>query len=120
MFQLRPDLFRPHIRANGIWIKADNIKHRLPIKSGIWYPVRTLIFGSWATVYITVDNKEYLVFQDRILATQPAVSVELRLVNNPAPDANAIQVVNISVCVGSFGFRFSGNETAQFRNVHAY
>jgi len=120
MFQLKPELFRPHIRANGIWIRADNLKHGLQIKTGIWYSVRTLVRGSWATVYITVDGKEHLVFQNRFFGTQPAVSVELRPMANQTPDAKTTQVVNISVRVGSFGFRLSGNEMAQFRNIRAY
>jgi hypothetical protein len=120
MFQLRPELFRPHIRANGIWIRADNLKHGLSIKPSIWYSVRTLVRGSWATVYITVDGREHLVFQDRIFGTQPAVTVELHPMGNQTPDAKPTQVVNISVRVGAFGFRLSGNEMAQFRNIRAY
>lgn len=120
MFQLRHDLFRPHIRANGIWLKPENIKHGLPIKPNVWYSIRTLVRSSYATVYATVNGKEQMVYQDKIFGTHPAMTVDLRPLVNQAPDIMAAQVVNVSVRVGSFGFRLSGNETAQFRNVRAY
>ena len=121
MFQLTPLLLRPHYRVVGVWSSVQNIEHHLPIAIGQWVSVRTLVRGSWATVFITVDGTEHRIFQEQMVGNLPATTLSFAITNVQTGEQQTInQMVNPSYSAGSFGFRLSGIENAQFRNVEAF
>jgi hypothetical protein len=119
MIQITPELIRPHFRASGLWQLVSSEPHGLPIKIGEWFSIRTLVRGAWVTVYITLNGKEHLVYQKRILGTRPPMSVHVQL-GDPENGEKYSQILVVSARIGSFGFRFSGVESAQFRNIKTY
>lgn len=125
MFQINENMIRPHILSHGIWIEIQEIPHSLTIISRTWYSIRTIVRGSWATIYIKIDGKDHQIFQDRIFATRPPKMIEIPR-PSPAPETSHSpvvkdhQIVETSLRTGTFGFRLAGTEFAQFRNIKAY
>ena len=120
MIQITATHVRPHVRAGGVWLLIGEYEHNLPIKTSEWYGIRTLARGAWVTVYVTIDGKEHMVLQSRILGTRPPVRAEIELVGSEPAGDKASQLLSVSVRTGSFGFRLYGSEEAQFRSLRAY
>ncbi len=120
MFQLGPKILLPHYRVSGVWIPLSEIEHGLPIRQHEWFSVRTLIRGPWATIYVSIDGKLHPLFQQRILGTQPPITISINQPPHQIPSAPSRQIVSPTYRSGSFGFRLSSDEHAQFKNLKTY
>jgi hypothetical protein len=120
MFQLSPTTIKPHIKSVGVWIPQADIVHNAPISVGEWFSVQTLARGSWATVYLTVKGKQQKIFEDKILGTQPIFWGNIPRDTVDAPEGKQLVALEVSYRPGSFGFRQSVDEKAQFRNLKVF
>lgn len=120
MLQLGPKTFLPHHRISGMWIILQRLDHDVPVKEKVWIQVRTLVRGPWITVDVEINGTRYRVFQDRIAGTPPLTTVQIQPPPLQLPSTPSRQVIATSYRSGSFGFRLSTDEHAQFRNVKAY
>lgn len=71
-------------------------------------------------MYITIEGKEALIFQDRALGDKPPVTVLFKPEKGKAATASLQAVMTPSFRAGSFGFRVHGDEKAQYRKIKAY
>ena len=122
MIQLEDKSINPHRRAAGMWIEKwiEKKPHDFTFKKGQWYSVQTILRGAWIQVWVTVDNDQHLLYQGEILGTQRPQEVHLTTYDEKAQTHEGITILDASYRIGSFGFRLSGDEKAQFRNVRAY
>lgn len=118
--KLGPDNISTLYRMSGIIRKVGEMPHDLPIESNQWYRIRILARGEWLSVYVKIDGKEHLIFQDRALGEKPPVALELRSEQIEIPTQYSHQILAPSYRTGSFGFRLHDVEHAHYRRIGAY
>jgi hypothetical protein len=107
-------------RISGVFPKVGEMKHGEPIKLNMWYPIRLLARGEWLSVYVKVNGKESLVFQDRALGDKSPIQVGFIQKIEEGSSVSSQQLIAPSFRSGSFGFRIHGEECAQYRKIRAY
>lgn len=107
-------------RIAGHFPEVGRIVHGKAIDFDTWYPVRLLARGEWLSVYLTIEGKEALIFQDRALGDKPPVTVLYQPTKKKQGPPATQAVISPSFRSGSFGFRVHGEERAQYRRIRVY
>ena len=107
-------------KMTGVIQKVGELEHGLLLERKKWYPIRLLARGEWLSVYIKLDDKEHLIFQDQALGEKPPVTIEYtsKVLELPVPTHR--QILTPSYRSGSFGFRLHDVEHAHYRRLRAY
>lgn len=100
MFQCESDRINPHYRINGkwsdtSWIKNNSEKHLFPLPINEWFYVSVEVKSSQIVVNIKFHNNSLKYEYNYLMATFNELGLKS----------------------GSFGFRESGPECAQFKNI---
>jgi hypothetical protein len=97
MLQCHQERIHPHFRLNGNWTVRDALSLPITLPLDVWFGVRIEVKGFDVKVTVTVEGNERTLPLMNNLLRQPAAPIEY--------------------AHGSVGFRESGNECSQFRNV---